>query len=231
MAPACTAAASRPRSSCRRPRCCARCGGAAEFGVQTAGARRSTWPSRRCASSRWSTGSTGGLESLLKGRKVTVVPGTGTLAPDGRTLRVSDGTELRGRNVRDRDRIVAARAADRGLRVRRRPRALLGPRARARRGAGARRGRSAAGRSAASSRRSSSTSAPRSPCSRCCRRSSPASTSRSRRRWSRAFAKRGDQGRGRRRRSSGLERRRFRTRADVRRTRTASRSSSSTAWS
>ena len=39
---------------------------------------------------------TSGLESLLKGRKVTVVPGTGTLAPDGRTVRVSDGTELRG---------------------------------------------------------------------------------------------------------------------------------------
>src|SRR5215212_7927654 len=34
---------------------------------------------------------TSGLETLLKGRKVTVVPGTGTLAPDGRTIRVSDG--------------------------------------------------------------------------------------------------------------------------------------------
>ncbi len=42
---------------------------------------------------------TSGLESLLKGRKVTVVPGTGTLAADGRTVRVSDGTELTGRNV------------------------------------------------------------------------------------------------------------------------------------
>ena len=42
---------------------------------------------------------TGGLESLLKGRKVTVVPGTGTLAPDGRTIRVSDGSEVTGRNV------------------------------------------------------------------------------------------------------------------------------------
>src|SRR4029079_19687101 len=42
---------------------------------------------------------TKGLESLLKGRKVTVVPGTGTLAPDARTIVVSDGTELRGRNV------------------------------------------------------------------------------------------------------------------------------------
>ncbi|HYL52076.1 MAG TPA: dihydrolipoyl dehydrogenase [Acidimicrobiia bacterium] len=42
---------------------------------------------------------TGGLETLLKGRKVTVVPGTGTLAPDARTIRVSDGSEIRGRNV------------------------------------------------------------------------------------------------------------------------------------
>lgn len=42
---------------------------------------------------------TKGLEGLLKRRKVTVVPGTGTLAPDARTIVVSDGTELRGRNV------------------------------------------------------------------------------------------------------------------------------------
>jgi dihydrolipoamide dehydrogenase len=43
---------------------------------------------------------TGGLETLLKGRKVTVVPGTGTLL-DGpaHLVRVSDGTELRGRHV------------------------------------------------------------------------------------------------------------------------------------
>jgi dihydrolipoamide dehydrogenase len=42
---------------------------------------------------------TSGLESLLKGRKVTVVNGTGTLASDGRTVRVADGTELRGASV------------------------------------------------------------------------------------------------------------------------------------
>ncbi|MET1001472.1 MAG: FAD-dependent oxidoreductase, partial [Acidimicrobiia bacterium] len=42
---------------------------------------------------------TSGLESLLKGRKVTVIPGTGTLAPDGKTIRVSDGNEVRGANV------------------------------------------------------------------------------------------------------------------------------------
>jgi dihydrolipoamide dehydrogenase len=41
----------------------------------------------------------GGLETLLKGRKVTIVPGTGTLMADARTVRVSDGTEVRGRNV------------------------------------------------------------------------------------------------------------------------------------
>jgi dihydrolipoamide dehydrogenase len=42
---------------------------------------------------------TSGLESLLKGRKVTVVNGTGTLASDGLTVRVADGTELRGASV------------------------------------------------------------------------------------------------------------------------------------
>src|SRR4029453_14430767 len=41
---------------------------------------------------------TKGLEGLLKRRKVTVVPGTGTLAPDARTVLVSDGTELRADN-------------------------------------------------------------------------------------------------------------------------------------
>src|SRR4029079_14604576 len=41
----------------------------------------------------------GGLGTLLNGRKVTIVPGTGTLMADARTIRVSDGTELRGRNV------------------------------------------------------------------------------------------------------------------------------------
>ncbi len=43
---------------------------------------------------------TSGLEALLKGRKVTVVPGTAKLV-DGRTrlVGVSDGSELRGRNL------------------------------------------------------------------------------------------------------------------------------------
>ena len=53
---------------------------------------------------------TKGLESLLAGRKVTVVPGTGTLAPDARTIVLSDGTELRGNNV-----IIATGSAPREL--------------------------------------------------------------------------------------------------------------------
>ena len=55
---------------------------------------------------------TGGLESLLKGRKVTIVPGMATLAPDGHTVRVSDGSELRGRNV-----LIATGSSPRSLSV------------------------------------------------------------------------------------------------------------------
>ena len=55
---------------------------------------------------------TSGLESLLKGRKVTVVPGTGTIASDGRTIKMSDGTEVRGANV-----VVATGSEPRSLRV------------------------------------------------------------------------------------------------------------------
>jgi dihydrolipoamide dehydrogenase len=53
---------------------------------------------------------TKGLEGLLKRRTVTVVPGTGTLAPDARTIIVSDGTQLRGRNV-----VIATGSAPREL--------------------------------------------------------------------------------------------------------------------
>jgi dihydrolipoamide dehydrogenase len=72
--------------------------GAAEFGVQT------SQPTLDLATSQTRKQAvvdrlTSGLESLLKGRKVTIVPGTGTLAPDGRTVTVSDGTEVRGRHV------------------------------------------------------------------------------------------------------------------------------------
>jgi dihydrolipoamide dehydrogenase len=53
-----------------------------------------------------------GLESLLKGRKVAVVPGTGTLAPDGHTITVSDGSKVRGRNV-----IIATGSTPRALAI------------------------------------------------------------------------------------------------------------------
>ena len=72
--------------------------GAAEFGVQT------SEPSLDLATSHTRKHAvidrlTSGLETLLKGRKVTVVPGTGTLAPDARTIKVNDGTQVRGANV------------------------------------------------------------------------------------------------------------------------------------
>jgi dihydrolipoamide dehydrogenase len=55
---------------------------------------------------------TSGLESLLKGRKVTVIAGTGALEPDGRTLSVSDGSMIRGRNV-----LIATGSSPRALAV------------------------------------------------------------------------------------------------------------------
>ena len=54
---------------------------------------------------------TRGLESLLKGRKVTVVPGTGTVTNGGNpTIRVSDGSEVTGDAL-----IVATGSSPRGL--------------------------------------------------------------------------------------------------------------------
>ena len=55
---------------------------------------------------------TSGLESLLKGRKTAIVPGTGTLAPDGHTITVSDGSKVRGRNV-----LIATGSTPRALAV------------------------------------------------------------------------------------------------------------------
>ena len=55
---------------------------------------------------------TKGLESVLKGRKVTVFPGTGTVIDAaGRSARVSDGTELHG----TRALVLATGSAPRGL--------------------------------------------------------------------------------------------------------------------
>jgi dihydrolipoamide dehydrogenase len=55
---------------------------------------------------------TSGLESLLRARKVTIVPGTGALEPDGRSITVSDGSLIRGRNV-----LIATGSAPRALAV------------------------------------------------------------------------------------------------------------------
>jgi dihydrolipoamide dehydrogenase len=49
---------------------------------------------------------------LLKGRKVAVVPGTGMLAPDARTIVVSDGSQVRGRKV-----LIATGSSPRALAV------------------------------------------------------------------------------------------------------------------
>jgi dihydrolipoamide dehydrogenase len=85
--------------------------GAAEFGVNTAAP---TIDLVRTQTRKQGVVDklTSGLESLLKGRKVTVVPGTGTLAADGRTVKISDGTEVGGANV-----IVATGSEPRSLPV------------------------------------------------------------------------------------------------------------------
>jgi dihydrolipoamide dehydrogenase len=54
----------------------------------------------------------GGLETLLKGRKVTTIAGRGTLGPDARTIRVAGGAEIRGRNV-----LIATGSAPRELAI------------------------------------------------------------------------------------------------------------------
>jgi dihydrolipoamide dehydrogenase len=84
---------------------------AGEFGVQTSA------PALDLAASQTRKHAvidrlTSGLESLLKHRKVAIVPGTGTLSPDARTITVSDGSKVRGRNV-----IVATGSAPRALPV------------------------------------------------------------------------------------------------------------------
>jgi dihydrolipoamide dehydrogenase len=84
---------------------------AGEFGVQTSA------PALDLATSQARKRAvidklTSGLESLLKSRKVAIVPGTGTLQPDARTITVSDGSKVRGRNV-----IVATGSTPRALAV------------------------------------------------------------------------------------------------------------------
>jgi dihydrolipoamide dehydrogenase len=72
--------------------------GAGEFGIQTS-ATELDLATSQTRKHRVIDRLTSGLESLLKGRKVAIVPGTGTLAPDGHTVTVSDGSKVRGRNV------------------------------------------------------------------------------------------------------------------------------------
>ncbi len=84
---------------------------AAEFGVLTSD------PALQLATSQTRKQTvvdrlTTGLESLLKNRKVTVIPGTGVLEPDGRSLSVSDGTMIRGRNV-----LIATGSSPRALAI------------------------------------------------------------------------------------------------------------------
>ncbi len=85
--------------------------GAADFGVQTS-APTVDLPTSQTRKQSVVDRLTSGLETLLKGRKVTVVPGTGTLAPDARTITVSDGSEIRGRNA-----IIATGSTPRALPV------------------------------------------------------------------------------------------------------------------
>jgi dihydrolipoamide dehydrogenase len=82
--------------------------GAAEFGV-TVGEPTLTLPTSQERKQQVVDRLTGGLETLLKGRKVTVVPGRGVLGADGRSILV-DGQELRGRNA-----VIATGSAPRSL--------------------------------------------------------------------------------------------------------------------
>jgi dihydrolipoamide dehydrogenase len=85
--------------------------GASEFGVVTSdpGLQLATSQTRKQAVVDKLTS---GLESLLRGRKVTIVSGTGSLEPDGRSITVSDGSLIRGRNV-----LIATGSAPRALAV------------------------------------------------------------------------------------------------------------------
>jgi dihydrolipoamide dehydrogenase len=85
--------------------------GAGEFGVVTSD------PALQLATSQTRKQGvvdklTSGLETLLRGRKVTIVSGTGALEPDGRSITVSDGSLIRGRNV-----LIATGSAPRALAV------------------------------------------------------------------------------------------------------------------
>jgi dihydrolipoamide dehydrogenase len=87
--------------------------GAAEFGVEAAGADALKVNLEKSQQRKHEVIDrlTSGLEQLLKGRKVTVVPGTARLVDGARhVVGVSDGTELEARNV-----IIATGSVPRSL--------------------------------------------------------------------------------------------------------------------
>jgi len=83
--------------------------GAAEFGINTAAP---TIDLARTQTRKQGVVDklTSGLEMLLKSRKVETYAGTGTLAADGHTIEISDGTQIRGANV-----VIATGSAARSL--------------------------------------------------------------------------------------------------------------------
>ena len=188
-APACTGAASRPRSCSRRPRCCAP-SAAPRSSASTPASRRvdlADEPGPQAAGGR--PAHQGPRDAAEGAQGHGAFPGPGpSSTPRARHVRVSDGTELTGDAL-----ILATGSAPRsipgfdfdgdagplvGSRARRWTAFPAGPRS------------SAAVRSGASSRRTSPTSAARSPCSRRCRASSPGSTSRWPTSCARSFKKR-----------------------------------------
>ncbi len=96
-APACTAAASRPRSSWRRRRVYRTVTGAKEFGIAvdppSIEFAQSQARKQKVVDQLWR-----GLQGLMKRRKITTFIGTGTLGPD-HVVRVDDETELVGQHV------------------------------------------------------------------------------------------------------------------------------------
>jgi len=72
--------------------------GAKEFGVQadqpTLDFAASQARKQKVVEQLWK-----GLAGLMKSRKITVIKGAGTLRPNGHTVKVDDGTELKGRSV------------------------------------------------------------------------------------------------------------------------------------
>ena len=131
--PACTGDASRRRSCSRRPRSCAPSAGATEFGVDAGGADARPRPRSQARKQEVVDRLTKGLETLLKGRKVTVVQGPArSSTPPGTACGSPTAPRSPGDNLVDRHRL-APRVAARP-RLRRHAHPLVRSRARAHRG-------------------------------------------------------------------------------------------------